>query len=150
MKALEFLAHSRAGALNPHLMFRELDDIRRRDTSMRPPSKRLEFVRQLQLAFGGAKPSEKGNGKTGMFHGYSAANPVKLSAKDMALLHDNIGDWIRTQDSNERLELGRLAAMLELDHPYLAREMARVMQSSKSVVEQIHWLNCLALSLIHI
>ena len=144
MKALKFWAQSRTGKINRQSLFRELDDIRQRDTSMRPPGKTLELVRQLQLAFGGAKPSENGNGKIGMFHGYSAANPIKLSAKDMALLRDNIGDWMRTEDPNERLELGRLAAMLELDHPYLSREMARLMQSSKSVVEQIHWLNCLA------
>jgi putative heme-binding domain-containing protein len=83
-----------------------------------------------------------------MFKGYSALSAVSLDAGQRKTVADALSSAIAKADSegNQRLvdEIGRLAAMLRLQSADLQNEMLGQIRRRKSAVDQIHWLNCLA------
>lgn len=105
-----------------------------------PPSWRGPLIRCVQLALGGAG---RGGGPA-VFFGYQAVQPVQLDANQSAWFGRQIVDLMPACDENERQELGRLAAMLQLDSPKLVDLLAAQSGPESRAVDDIHWLICIA------
>ncbi|MDA7908865.1 hypothetical protein N9B68_00065 [bacterium] len=108
----------------------------------------LFLVRLGQLVFNGCG----GESSKAMFAGYTPRAPLKMSRTQGAGIADQIAKLLETSrdavfqnKKEQRLELGRLAALLGVGTPDLFGQICLELGKSElSLEERIHWLNCLA------
>lgn len=104
------------------------------------PAWRAPLLRCVQLSLGGAGRADN----AAVFHGYQAMDPVELDTELSGGLSRQMVELLPSCGSVERQELGRLAAMLEVESPALVDALAAQAGPESRLVDDIHWLICIA------
>lgn len=106
--------------------------------------KRMVFCRLGQLAMGGCGARRCPE----MFKGYTAKNGVRLAADNQRLAAAQLASAIRLAvEKNDQAgaeEIGRLVAMMQVSSESLVAVMVDQINEQTSPVDDIHWLNCVA------